>query len=129
MKKWKQYLKESQSKILNEFNKKDETLVMDDESLEKVTGAFLEHLKDYRAAITDTFIQTAKQVYKKEFFDRFAESGLKSGVLYRSIDEAIAKGVPNASNLRPVVADLNPIFFFYFLISFNSPFTSRGYFS
>jgi hypothetical protein len=82
--------------------------VMDDESLEKVTGAFLEPLKDYRAAITDTFIQTAKQVYKKEFFDRFAESGLKSGVLYRSIDDAIAKGVPNANNLRPVVADLNP---------------------
>ena len=82
--------------------------VMDDESLEKVTGAFLEPLKDYRAAITDTFIQTAKQVYKKEFFDRFAESGLKSGVLYRSIDDAIAKGVPNANDLRPVVADLNP---------------------
>jgi len=82
--------------------------VMDDESLEKVTSAFLEPLKDYRAAITDTFIQTAKQVYKKEFFDRFAESGLKSGVLYRSIDDAIAKGVPNANDLRPVVADLNP---------------------
>ena len=82
--------------------------VMDDESLEKVTSAFLEPLKDYRAAITDTFIQTAKQVYKKEFFDRFAESGLKSGVLYRSIDDAIAKNVPNANNLRPVVADLNP---------------------
>ena len=82
--------------------------VMDDESLEKVTSAFLEPLKDYRAAITDTFIQTAKQVYKKEFFDRFAESGLKSGVLYRSIDDAMAKGVPNANNLRPVVADLNP---------------------
>jgi len=82
--------------------------VMDDESLEKVSKAFLEPLKDYRAAITDTFIQTAKQVYKKEFFDKFAESGLKSGVLYRSIDDAIAKNVPNANNLRPVVADLNP---------------------
>ena len=82
--------------------------VMDDEGLEKVTSAFLEPLKDYRAAITDTFIQTAKQVYKKEFFDKFAESGLKSGVLYRSIDDAIAKGVPNANDLRPVVADLNP---------------------
>ena len=82
--------------------------VMDDEGLEKVSKAFLEPLKDYRAAITDTFIQTAKQVYKKEFFDSFAEAGLKSGVLYRSVDEALAKGVPNANNLRPVVADLNP---------------------
>ena len=32
--------------------------------------SFLEPLKDYRAAVTDTFLQTAKNVHKKQFLDR-----------------------------------------------------------
>jgi len=82
--------------------------VMDDEGLEKVAGAFLEPLKDYRAAVTDTFLQTAKQVYKKQFFDKFADNALANGYAFRSVQDAINKGVPNANNLTAVTADLAP---------------------
>ena len=82
--------------------------VMDDEGLSKVQGAFLEPLKDYRAAVTDTFLQTAKQVYKKQFFDKFADNALKNGYAFRSVQEAINKGIPNANNLTAVTADLAP---------------------
>ena len=82
--------------------------VMDDEGLEKVTGAFLEPLKDYRAAVTDTFLQTAKQVHKKNFFDKFADNALANGYAFRSVQDAINKGVPNANNLTAVTADLAP---------------------
>jgi len=82
--------------------------VMDDEGLSKVQGAFLEPLKDYRAAVTDTFLQTAKQVYKKEFFDKFADNALQNGYAFRSVQEAINKGIPNANNLTAVTADLAP---------------------
>ena len=82
--------------------------VMDDEALEKVTGAFLEPLKDYRAAITDTFLQTAKQVYKKRFFDTFADNALANGYAFRSVQDAINKGIPNANDLTSVAADLAP---------------------
>ncbi len=81
--------------------------VMDDEGLEKVTGAFLEPLKDYRAAVTDTFLQTAKQVHKKAFFDKFADSALANGYAFRSLEEARALNKPT-NNLTSVKADLNP---------------------
>ena len=80
---------------------------LDSESVEVVSKAFLEPLKDYRAAVTDTFLQTAKQIYKKDFFDKFAENGLKNGYAFRSIEEAAAAGKPT-DNLVAVTADLNP---------------------
>ena len=67
-----------------------------------VQGAFLEPLKDYRAAVTDTFLQTAKQVHKKEFFDKFADSALKNGYAFRSVDEADLKVSQHANNLTAV---------------------------
>ncbi len=81
--------------------------VMDDEGLEKVTGAFLEPLKDYRAAVTDTFLQTAKQIHKKDFFDKFADSALANGYAFRSLEEARALNKPT-NNLTSVKADMNP---------------------
>ena len=47
-------------------------------------------------------MQTAKQVYSKQFFDRLADTGLQSGLLFRSANEAVAKGV-NPNNLKQVV--------------------------
>ncbi len=81
---------------------------LDGEGFETVSKAFLEPLKDYRAAVTDTFLQTAKQIYKKDFFDKFAENGLRNGYAFRSIEEATAAGVTNPNNLTAVTADLNP---------------------
>ena len=41
-------------------------------------------------------MQTAKQVYQKNFFDRLADTGLESGLFFRSFNDAVAKGVkPN----------------------------------
>ena len=59
---------------------------------------FLETSTDYRAAVTDTFMQIGKTSLSKNFFDRLADTGLESGLLFRSADEAVAKGV-NPNNL------------------------------
>ncbi len=72
--------------------------VMDDEVYAKVVGAFLEPLKDYRAAVTDTFLQTAKKFIKR-IFDKFADSALKNGYAFRSVEEARLAGIPT-NNLR-----------------------------
>ena len=68
--------------------------VMDDEGVEVIGKAFFKPLKDYRAAVTDTFIQTAKNIHKKKFFDDFADSALRNGNAFRSADEARTKGIP-----------------------------------
>jgi hypothetical protein len=82
--------------------------VLDAEGAEAVGRAFLEPLKDYRAAVTDTFIQTAKNVYKKEFFDKFAEGALKNGYAFRSLEEARAAGVPNPSeSLQQITSEFS----------------------
>jgi hypothetical protein len=80
--------------------------VLDAEGAEAVGKAFLEPLKDYRAAVTDTFIQTAKNVYKKEFFDKFADGALKNGYAFRSIEEARAAGVPT-QNLQQITSEFS----------------------
>ena len=38
-------------------------------------------------------MQIGKQVYSKNFFDRLADTGLETGLLFRSADDAVAKGV------------------------------------
>ena len=80
--------------------------VMDDEGVEVVGKAFFKPLKDYRAAVTDTFIQTAKNIHKKKFFDDFADSALKNGNAFRSVDEARAKGIPT-QNLTQINSEFD----------------------
>jgi len=75
--------------------------IVDVKKYKSITDAFLETSTDYRAAVTDTFMQTAKQVYSKQFFDRLADTGLESGLFFRSRNEAVAKGV-NPNNLQQV---------------------------
>jgi len=75
--------------------------IMDVRKFKAVTDAFLETSTDYRAAVTDTFMQVGKQVYAKNFFDRLADTGLESGLFFRSIDDALAKGV-STNNLIQV---------------------------
>jgi len=84
--------------------KKGQTVqdIVDVNKYRSVTDAFLETSTDYRAAVTDTFMQTAKQVYSKQFFDRLADTGLQSGLFFRSANEAVAKGI-NPNNLKQVV--------------------------
>ncbi len=86
--------------------KKGQTVqdLVDVNKYKSVTDAFLETSTDYRAAVTDTFMQIGKQIYHKNFFDRFADTGLQSGLLFRSADEAVAKGV-NPNNLIQVSKD------------------------
>jgi len=74
--------------------------VMDDEGVEVIGKAFFKPLKDYRAAVTDTFIQTAKNIHKKKFFDDFADSALRNGNAFRSADEARAKGIPTQNLIQ-----------------------------
>ena len=76
--------------------------IVDVKKYKSITDAFLETSTDYRAAVTDTFMQTAKQVYQKQFFDRLADTGLESGLFFRSRNEAVAKGI-NPNNLQQVV--------------------------
>ena len=75
--------------------------IMDVRKYKAVTDAFLETSTDYRAAVTDTFMQVGKQVYAKNFFDRLADTGLESGLFYKSFDDAVSKGV-NPNNLIQV---------------------------
>jgi hypothetical protein len=63
-----------------------------------VTKAFLEPAQDYRAAVTDTFMQMGQQIYKKRFFDQLAETGLRSGLFFKSPTQAVALG-KNTDNL------------------------------
>ena len=83
--------------------KKGQTIqdIVDLKNYKAVTDGFLETSTDYRAAVTDTFMQTAKQVYQKQFFDRLSDTGLESGLFFRSANEAVAKGV-NPNNLQQV---------------------------
>ena len=80
--------------------------VMDDEGVEVIGKAFFKPLKDYRAAVTDTFIQTAKNIHKKKFFDDFADSALRNGNAFRSVDEARAKGIPT-QNLTQINSEFD----------------------
>jgi len=75
--------------------------IMDVRKFKAVTDAFLETSTDYRAAVTDTFMQVGKQVYAKNFFDRLADTGLESGLFFKSIDDALAKDV-STNNLIQV---------------------------
>ena len=80
--------------------------VMNEEGAEIVGKAFFKPLKDYRAAVTDTFIQTSKNVHKKKFFDDFAEDSLRNGNAFRSAFEARAKGIPT-QNLTKISSEFD----------------------
>jgi hypothetical protein len=76
--------------------------IVNPKTYKSVTDAFLETSTDYRAAVTDTFMQIGKQIYQKQAFDKLATTGLESGLFFRSINDAISKG-RNTSNLVQVV--------------------------
>ena len=80
--------------------------VLDDEGAEALGRSFLEPLKDYRAAVTDTFLQTAKNVHKKDFLDKFADNALANGYAFRSLEEARAAGVPT-QNLQRISSEFD----------------------
>ena len=80
--------------------------VVDVRKYKPITDAFFETTTDYRAAVTDTFMQIAKQVHQKQAFDRLADTGLQSGLFFKSVNDAIAKGV-NTSNLKQVVPKIH----------------------
>jgi hypothetical protein len=80
--------------------------VLDDEGAEALGRSFLEPLKDYRAAVTDTFLQTAKNVHKKKFLDQFADAALTNGYAFRSLEEARAAGVPT-QNLQRITSEFD----------------------
>ena len=98
MKKWKQYLKESQSKILNEFNKKDETLVMDDESLFTVAfeiemeteGSGDDYDDDRYEAMQDARVEAAR-----EYFGYDAEEYFRSDVYGNLTPEGVGMEEPD----------------------------------
>ncbi len=75
---------------------------VDVRGIKPVADAFLKTSKDYRAAVTDTFMQNAKSVYQKKFFDDFADTGLRNGLVFKSPAEAIAKGIPTTNNLQKI---------------------------
>ena len=76
---------------------------VDVRGIKPVADAFLKTSKDYRAAVTDTFMQNAKSIYQKKFFDEFAETGLNNGLVFKSAAQAVAKGI-NPNNLRKIAA-------------------------
>jgi len=73
-----------------------------------VVKGFLTPTKSWQEAIVDTVLTTSKQVYKKDFFDRTARTGLERGFLFRSREEAAINGYKNADSLIPVMQDLKP---------------------
>ena len=77
-----------------------------------VTKAFLEPAQDYRAAVTDTFMQMGQQIYKKRFFDQLAETGLRSGLFFKSPTQAVAlgKNTDNLVHVKPSQGQYNELF-------------------
>ena len=73
-----------------------------------IVGAFLSPTKSYQDAVVDTVLTTTKQIYKKDFFDRTARTGLEKGFLFRSRADAAAKGYQNTDQLIPITKDMNP---------------------
>jgi hypothetical protein len=73
-----------------------------------VVGAYLTPIKSYQDAVVDTVMTATKQIYKKDFFDRTARTGLERGFLFRSRADAAAKGYKNADTMIPVQQDLKP---------------------
>ena len=77
-----------------------------------VTKAFLEPAQDYRAAVTDTFMQMGQQIYKKRFFDELAKTGLRSGLFFKSPTQAVAlgKNTDNLVHVKPSYGQYNEMF-------------------
>ena len=47
---------------------------------------------NYKAALIDTITQQAKSINAKRFYDYIADFGLKNGLIYKSPEDALAKG-------------------------------------
>ena len=54
---------------------------------------------DYRSALIDTITQQSKDIYSTRFFNFVEKFGLENNIVFRNLDEAIAKGKPT-NNLQ-----------------------------
>lgn len=50
-------------------------------------------VKEYRNSLLESIIYNAKQTYKKNYFDLVEKEWLKNGIIFKSRQEAIAKGI------------------------------------
>ena len=58
-------------------------------------------VKDYSNALLDTITYNAKQVYKNKYFDLVENEWLKNNVIFKSLDDAIDKGI-DPTRLRTI---------------------------
>jgi hypothetical protein len=54
---------------------------------------------DYRSALIDTITQQSKDIYSTRFFNFVEKFGLENNIVFRSLDEALAKG-KSTNNLQ-----------------------------
>ena len=67
-------------------------------------------ITDYRSALIDTFTQQSKEMYSTRFFDFVEKFGLENNIIFRSIDEAVAKRKPT-NNLQTIQPKGEDVFF------------------
>jgi len=65
---------------------------------------------DYRSALIDTITQQSKEMYSTRFFNFVEKFGLENNIVFRSLDDAIAKGKPT-NNLQ-VIQQRGPELFY-----------------
>ena len=56
---------------------------------------------DYRSALIDTITQQSKDMYSTRFFNFVEKFGLENNIIFRNLDEAIAKG-KSTNNLQTI---------------------------
>lgn len=64
-------------------------------------------VKDYRFALIDTITQQSKDMYSTRFFNFVEKFGLENNIIFRSLDEAVAKG-KSTNNLKPLFEKKGP---------------------
>ena len=65
---------------------------------------------DYRSALIDTITQQSKEMYSTRFFDFVEKFGLENNIIFRNLDEAMAKGKPT-NNLQTIQPKGDDIFY------------------
>ena len=65
---------------------------------------------DYRSALIDTSTQQSKEMYSTRFFDFVEKFGLENNIIFRNLDEAMAKGKPT-NNLQTIQPKGDDIFY------------------
>ncbi len=62
---------------------------------------------DYRSALIDTITQQSKNMYSTRFFNFVEKFGLENNIIFKNLDEAIAKG-KSTNNLKPLFEQRGP---------------------